>query len=112
MLKAKKSKSSTKSTKKIIPISSYFQAGVFKDRSLSKKIKLLYDNNNNGLTPPVTKLNKQTQAVVGQCASYNMCKVRHTVTNRDAPALHSGASYKFPKRKVSGINRECTTRLF
>ena len=58
MLKAKKSKSSIKSTKKTTPISSYFQAGVFKDRLSLKKVKLSHDNNNNGLTSPVTKLNK------------------------------------------------------
>ena len=58
MLKAKKSKTSAKSTKKTTLILSYFQAGVFKDHSSLKKVKLSHNNNNNGLTTPVTTLNK------------------------------------------------------
>ena len=123
MLKASKCSSSTKSSQKTKPTSSYFQAGVFKDRSSSKKVKLSHDNNDNGLTPPVTKLNKtnmnseQANAHHTTLTKDSLCQPCGTKSDTQLliethQPFHPGPSYKFPKRKVSGANRGCTTRSF
>ena len=91
--------------------SSFFETGVSKDRTPTKKSKtssidanIVLPNKTNNVHPPSNEKE-------GACKPCTTTTDEQLLVDVYQP-FHPGPSYKFPRRKTSGVNRGCTSRLF
>ena len=119
MLKASKIQRPTtqkvKRVKKPLPgtkrISSFFETGVSKDHAPMKKSKTSSIDANIILLNKISNVYPSSNEKEGAYKPYTTTTDGQLLVNVYQP-FHPGPSHKFPRRKISGVNRGCASRLF